>query len=88
MPLSFLGVCSYPVVGVVDQFPGSTHLRAVMREAVQRGLGRPGRLLILYVGTGHAFQGRGRYAVKMSVKQVKETPGDENPFKGNSKTKA
>lgn len=71
MPLSFLGVCSYPVVGLADQYPPeylSTHLRAVMREAVQRGLGRPGRLLILYVGTGHAFQGRGRYAVKMSVR--------------------
>ena len=59
-----------------------------MREAVQRGSGRPGRLLILYVGTGHAFQGRGCYAVKMSVRQVKETPGVKNPFKGNSKTKA
>lgn len=53
-----------------------------MREAVWRGLGRPGRLLILYVGTGHAFQGRGHYAAKMSVRQVKETPRDKNPFKG------
>lgn len=88
--MSFLSFCSYPVVGVVGQLPGSAHL-LTSEGSSREELGVPGEMPDPVCGSREGFPEEGPFCCKLkdvAVSQEKGACRNKNPYRVNSKTKA